>query len=244
MKKFVLNFTGFVNENFSEEFDTLTADDVAVEEVPEEVIKLATFIVNGNFEGNRSPKVVDNTIKISVSDQDFKYAPETLNLRDFGFETWSGKPFDVRLKLDDADENSKELTYSIEYAAKSARRAKVEVEDEFDVEDEYEKNRDEFGDVPETPDEDSGELVAKGTSLFKDETDLVDDDDEELMEGRKKQQGGFPKLKIKQAPKNSNPNFNPKNQPKKADLLKKDPKKMTDPIKDKNDDKFVPPVKK
>jgi len=235
MKTFILDFKGFVNENFeNEELGTDLTAEVGTE-VPEEVSKIAAGIVNGNFEGHKILGVEGNTIKIKLTDQDFQYAPETLTLRDFGFETWSGKPYDVNLKLDDADPASKEATYSIEFKPKEARRAKVETDDDEFV-DQYEQEpKDEFEDVPEEP-----EAIADIDAAFKGGAEADDDNEDPLFEGRKKKQtGGFPNLKIKEVARKA-----PVKQEKpvaKADLFKKNLKKMADSEpKGKKDEK--PPI--
>lgn len=250
MKKLVLDFKGFVNENFDSENEPFDAgqETVSTPELPKEVGAIATAIINGNFEAFKILGIEGETIKLRASKQDFKYAPDVLTLRDLGFETWSSKPYDVQLELDDADPATSELTYFIEFSPKEMRRAKAETaEDDVEVEDEYTKPS-EFEDLPETPEEDQG-TVDRAESLFKSTDDLEDsDDDEGLYEGRKKAQaGGFPKLKIKQAPKKDNPNLNiPKPKGKgfkpetKSDLMKKDPTKMVDVTKEKKE----PPIKK
>lgn len=252
MKQFILDFKGFVNENFDPENEPIVSGEGGVEtaELPKEVGVIAASIINGNFEGHKIIGVEGDTIRVKTSKQDFKYAPDVLTLRDMGFEAWSGKPYDVKLELDDADPATGELSYFIEFTPKAARRAKVETgEDDNEVEDEYTKPS-EFEDLPETPEEDTAGVVGRGDNLFKDEDELppADDDEDELYEGRKKAQtGGFPKLKIKQAPKKDNPNLNiPKVKGKgfkpetKPDLMKKDPKKMVEVEKEKKE----PPIKK
>jgi len=238
MKNFILDFKGFVNENLeNEEIGTDLAAEVGTE-VPEEVTKIAAGIVNGNFEGHKILGVEGNTIKVKLSDQDFQYAPETLTLRDFGFETWSGKPYDVNLKLDDADPSTKEAVYAIEFKPKEARRAKVETGEEDDFIDQYENEpKDEFPDVPEEP-----EAIGDIDTAFKGSTE---DEEDPLYEGRKKKQtGGFPNLKIKEVARKA-----PVKQEKpvsKADIFKKNVKKMaeTEPKGKKDEKPPIPPVKK
>lgn len=253
MKQFILDFKGFVNENFDPENEPIVSGEGGVEtaELPKEVGDIAASIINGNFEGHKIIGVEGDTIRVKTSKQDFKYAPDVLTLRDMGFEAWSGKPYDVKLELDDADPATGELSYFIEFTPKAARRAKVETgEDDNEVEDEYTKPS-EFEDLPETPEDDTSGVVNKGDALFKDEDEIPpaeDEDEEGLYEGRKKAQtGGFPKLKIKQAPKKDNLNLNiPKPKAKgfkpetKSDLMKKDPKKMVEVEKEKKE----PPIKK
>lgn len=252
MKQFILDFKGFVNENFDPENEPIVSGEGGVEtaELPKEVRDIAAFIINGNFEGHKIIGVEGDTIRVKTSKLDFKYAPDVLTLRDMGFETWSSKPYDVKLELDDADPATGELSYFIEFTPKAARRAKVETgEDDNEVEDEYTKPS-EFEDLPETPEEDTDGIVNRVDNLFRDEADILpmEDEEDELYEGRKKAQtGGFPKLKIKQAPKKDNPNLNiPKVKGKgfkpetKPDLMKKDPKKMVEVEKEKKE----PPIKK
>lgn len=237
MKTFILNFTGFVNENFeNEELGTDLAAEVGTE-VPEEVTKIAAGIVNGNFVDHKILGVEGNTIRVKLSDQDFQYAPDLLTLRDFGFETWSGKPYDVNLKLDDADDSTKEATYSIEFKPKEARRAKVETEED-DFVDRYENEpKDEFPDVPEEP-----ESVRDIDTAFRGSSE---EEDDTLYEGRKKKKtGGFPNLKIKEVARKA-----PVKQEKpvsKTNLFKKDAKKMaeTEPRGKKDEKPPIPPVKK
>jgi hypothetical protein len=236
MKTFILDFKGFVNENFAnEEIGTDLAAEVGTA-MPEEVSKIAAGIVNGNFEGHKILGVEGNTIRVKLSDQDFQYAPDKLTLKDFGFETWSGKPYDVNLTLDDADPTSKEATYSIEFKPKEARRSKTETEED-DFVDQYENEpRDEFGDVPEEP-----ESLADVDKTFRAEPD---DEEDPLFEGRKKKQtGGFPNLKVKEVPRKA-----PVKQEKpvsKTDLFKKNVKKMAETDqKGKVTEKPIPPVKK
>lgn len=240
MKTFILDFKGFVNENFeNEKLGTDLATEVGTE-VPEEVSKIAAGIVNGNFEGHKILGVEGNTIRIKLSDQDFKYAPDKLTLRDFGFETWSGKPYDVNLSLDDADPSTKEATYSIEFKPKEARRAKVETEEDDFVDDFENQPKDEFGDVPEDP-----EAVADIDTAFKGGPEVEDDTEDPLFEGRKKKQtGGFPNLKVKEVPRKA-----PVKQEKpvsKADLFKKNVKKMaeTEPKGKKDEKPPIPPIRK
>lgn len=252
MKKLVLDFKGFVNENFDSENEPFGAgqETVSAAELPKEVGAIATAIIRGNFEEFKILGIEGETIKLRASKQDFKYAPDVLTLRDLGFETWSSKPYDVQLELDDADPATSELTYFIVFSPKEMRRAKVENTDaDFEIEDEYEKPS-EFEDLPETPEEDQDDVVSKTGNLFRAEDELEDSEEEDdgLYEGRKKAQaGGFPKLKIKQAPKKDNPNLNiPKPKGKgfkpetKSDLMKKDPNKMVDVAKEKKE----PPIKK
>ncbi len=254
LKQFILDFKGFVNENFDSENEPNIPGEGASEtaELPKEVGNIATTIINGNFEGHKIVGIEGGTIKVKASKQDFKYAPEVLTLRDMGFEAWSGKPYDVKLELDDADPATGELSYFIEFTPKEARRAKTEAgEDEQEFQDEYEKPS-EFEDLPETPEEDTAGVVGKSDSLFKNADELPSEEEEEeedgLYEGRRKAQaGGFPKLKIKQAPKKDNPNLNvpkPKGKgfkPETApDLMKKDAKKMVEVSKEKKE----PPIKK
>lgn len=252
MKEFVLNFKGFVNENFSEEnFERAEElSDTSTASLPEEVSKIAKTIVDGNFEKHKVLGVEGDTIKLRATDQDFKYAPDTLALRDFGFEAWSSKPYDVKLTLDDADPNEREITYKIEYVEKNAERRKVDPDAGPEVgsdDDEYYKPED-YGDVPEEPEADKEGMVGdKDGDNFIDRGEFLDDDDEdeELMEGRKKKvSGGFAALKIKKAPKYSNPNNKARREEskkkknsgfKKKDtkkILKKDNEKMAETKKD------------
>lgn len=255
MKNFILDFTGFVNENFDNdsEFGDMSGEDTGVQEMPKEVESIVTSIINGNFERHKILGIEGGSVKIRASKQDFDYAPDVLTLRDMGFEAWSGKGFDVKLELDEADPSTGEITYSIEFTPKEARRAKAEVEDEPEIEDNYYK-ADDFDSVPETPEEDDAGIIGKDdTRLFRDEEGVPageddDEDEDTVFEGRKKvQTGGFPKLKIKQAPKKDNPNLNipktkgnglkDKDQPA---FLKKDPKKNIEVNKEKKE----PPIKK
>jgi len=255
MKKFVLNFKGFVNENYEENFERVDDADsgVATSEMPEEVSKIANMIINGNFEGAKVLSVSNSTIKVQATDQDFKYAPDMLALRDFGFETWSSKPYDVKLSLEDADPSKKELIYKIEFVEKEGIRRKVNPEDQIETpgsdDDEYYKPED-YGDVPEEPEDVDSMVGDTDGDGYIDRGEFLDDDDEEeLMENRKKKvSGGFETLKIKKAPRYSNPNNKARreeNKKRKASgfrkgatkkIMKKDPEKMVEIQKD-NDKK-------
>lgn len=200
LKQFVLDFTGFVNENLEQEaFEPETFSE-PTGEVPPEVIKIAAGIVNGNYEGHKIIGTEGDTIKLRATDQDFKYRPDTLTLRDFGFETWSAKPFDVTLTLLDADPVTKEISYVIEYEPKNARRAKVEIGDEDeDFVDSYEQQPDEFEDVPEPTGRAGQRQLDMADAALMGEPSDIDDDDEDLFEARKKKMpGGFPNIKVKE----------------------------------------------
>lgn len=226
------------NENFEDDDFANTLSDQSGD-MPADVSNITKLIIDGNFERSKILGMDGNSVKVRMTDQDFKYAPDSLALRDFGFETWSSKPYDVKLKLEDADPSERVVTYSVEYAEKGAKRLKAEPEeDNFEADDEYYKD-DEFETLPETPDDDSDDIVSKNDRLFRsDDISLDDDDDEELMEGRKKKvQGGFAKLKVKNAPKYSNPNNKARrdakktgglNQVPKAKIMKKDLAKTID----------------
>ncbi|MFA7156766.1 MAG: hypothetical protein WC123_03645 [Bacilli bacterium] len=173
-------FENDINEESSLETQTSS-------KLPSEVVDIAKTLVGGFFVRYVFRDADPGKIAVKATDNDFKYAPEVMSLRDLGFESWSSKPYDIKLTLSDSDPDSNILTYDVEYAEKEAKRVKHQ-----------EKEIDDFEDSWETHDSNEFDFPEKEP----DSSDISDEDD--IFE--KKVSGGFSKLKIKRAPKNSNPN--------------------------------------